>query len=393
MNLPVFDCLIDENLTDESGIYAISFVDAPANEIDFVALSAQAPKKEYLCRDSKKQILTGVVLRPDQLIFRSDKRLGEYYIRFQANEIEKIARKMMKTGIALQHTTHQHENRLDGNYLVELWIVENPELDKSRALGFEPMPKGTLMCSYKIEDKKYWDSQVMTGNVRGFSLEGFFFQQSVNSNINSKNNQTMNKIGNTKKNSLLSKLTQFLLDVVSVQKTDITQSGTAYVVFTLTDGKEVRVDADGFATLAGEQLPSGEHTLSDGNVLVVDDQGQFIETKESSVKNQNPEQATAPQALSNNEEIVDEKDKKKTPKASDNESVELLKAKIAELESKLSELSDLARDAGAEVQKLRKVTPSILPATALASNVRCANRHEQMAQALSQTIRKRKYKL
>ena len=153
MKLPVFDCLINENLEDESGIYAISFVDIPANEVDFVTLSAQKAKQELLCRDPKKQILTGVVLRPEQLIYRNDKNLGEYYIRFGAEEIEKIARKMMKSGVALHNTTHQHQQNLKGNYLTELWIVEDPEKDKSLALGFEPQTKGTLMCSYKIEDK------------------------------------------------------------------------------------------------------------------------------------------------------------------------------------------------------------------------------------------------
>lgn len=64
MNIPVYNCLIDENTEDQSGIYAISFVDVPANEIDFVTLAKQ-PKLERLNRDSKKQILTGVVLRPE----------------------------------------------------------------------------------------------------------------------------------------------------------------------------------------------------------------------------------------------------------------------------------------------------------------------------------------
>lgn len=129
MNIPVYNCLINENIDDESGIYAMSFVDAPANEVDFVALSKQ-PRREYLSTDTKKQILTGVVLRPNQLIYRNDAHLGEYYIRFSADQIEKIAHKMMRTGIALHNTTHQHQAPLKGNYMTELWIVENPEKDK-----------------------------------------------------------------------------------------------------------------------------------------------------------------------------------------------------------------------------------------------------------------------
>lgn len=396
MNIPVYNCLIDENTEDQSGIYAISFVDVPANEIDFVTLAKQ-PKLERLNRDSKKQILTGVVLRPDQLIYRNDPR-GEYYIRFSAEEIEKIAQKMMRTGIALQNTTHQHQNPLEGNYLTELWIVENPQHDKSQALGFTDLPKGTLMCSYKIADKHYWDTQVMTGNVRGFSLEGFFFQEisnnkTIKSITNQKQNEKMNQ-RNKKTGTLLSRISQFFLDIQAVEKADSTGSGTAYVLFTLADGKEVYIDADGFATLDDEQLPAGDHPLADGNILVVDDQGQFIETKEAATTTSNPSQTTAPEILKrvNRHQLEDQiVPQPEDEESTDGESTEILKQKIADLEAKLAELANLAKEANTEVQKLRSQTPSSMPATAMATCRRMSEmkRYEQMAQALSMTIRNR----
>lgn len=396
MNIPVYNCLIDENTEDQSGIYAISFVDVPANEIDFVTLAKQ-PKLEWLNRDSKKQILTGVVLRPDQLIYRNDPR-GEYYIRFSAEEIEKIAQKMMRTGIALQNTTHQHQNPLEGNFLTELWIVENPQHDKSQALGFADLPKGTLMCSYKIADKHYWDTQVMTGNVRGFSLEGFFFQEisnnkTIKSITNQKQNEKMNQ-RNKKTGTLLSRISQFFLNIQAVEKADSTSSGTAYVLFTLADGKEVYIDADGFATLDDEQLSAGDHPLADGNILVVDDQGQFIETKEAATTTSNPSQTTAPEILKrvNRHQLEDQiVPQPEDEESTDGESTEILKQKIADLEAKLAELANLAKEANTEVQKLRSQTPSSMPATAMATCRRMSEmkRYEQMAQALSMTIRNR----
>lgn len=397
MNIPVYNCLIDENTEDQSGIYAISFVDAPANEIDFVTLAKQ-PKLERLNRDSKKQILTGAVLRPDQLIYRNDTR-GEYYIQFSAEQIEKIAQKMMRTGIALHNTTHQHQNPLEGNYLTELWIVENPQHDKSQALGFADLPKGTLMCSYKIADKHYWDTQVMTGNVRGFSLEGFFFQEisknnnTIKSITNQNQNEKMNQ-RNKKSGTLLSRISQFFLDIQAIEKADATTSGIAYVIFTLADGKEVYIDADGFATLNDEQLPAGEHPLADGNILIVDDQGQFIETQEASTVASDPSQATAPETLrkANRHKLennADGEEKVLNPKAGD--STEALKQKIADLEAKLAELANLAKEANTEVQKLRSQTPSSMPATAMAACRKLSElkRYEQMAQALSMTIKRR----
>lgn len=376
MNIPIYNCLINENPEDDSGIYAISFVDSPANESDFIALSKQQ-SEVFLNKDPHKQILTGVVLRPDQLIYRKDSKLGEYYIKFSTEQIEKIAQKMMRTGLALQNTTHQHEAPLKGNYLSELWIIEDPEKDKSRALGFSSLPKGTLMCSYKIADKHYWDTEIMTGNVKGFSLEGFFIQKpETQSNLKSNKLNKMNK--KSKTTALLSRISRFFLDIQSAEKADSTSSGIAYLIFTLADGKEVYVDKDGFTTLDGEQLPAGEHPLSDGNILVVDEDGQMIETKESSVKNNDPEQATAPESL----------------QAAGKESVETLKKKIADLESKLSELAILAQEANSEIQTLRKHTPSSLPVSTARKGRKHTEmkRYEQMAQALSLSIKNKQNK-
>lgn len=376
MNIPIYNCLINENPEDDSGIYAISFVDSPANESDFIALSKQQ-SEVFLNKDPHKQILTGVVLRPDQLIYRKDSKLGEYYIKFSTEQIEKIAQKMMRTGLALQNTTHQHQAPLKGNYLSELWIIEDPEKDKSRALGFSSLPKGTLMCSYKIADKHYWDTEIMTGNVKGFSLEGFFIQKpETQSNLKSNKLNKMNK--KSKTTALLSRISRFFLDIQSAEKADSTSSGIAYLIFTLADGKEVYVDKDGFTTLDGEQLPAGEHPLSDGNILVVDEDGQMIETKESSVKNNDPEQATAPESL----------------QAAGKESVETLKKKIADLESKLSELAILAQEANSEIQTLRKHTPSSLPVSTARKGRKHTEmkRYEQMAQALSLSIKNKQNK-
>ena len=376
MNIPIYNCLINENPEDDSGIYAISFVDSPANESDFIALSKQQ-SEVFLNKDPHKQILTGVVLRPDQLIYRKDSKLGEYYIKFSIEQIEKIAQKMMRTGLALQNTTHQHQAPLKGNYLSELWIIEDPEKDKSRALGFSSLPKGTLMCSYKIADKHYWDTEIMTGNVKGFSLEGFFIQKpETQSNLKSNKLNKMNK--KSKTTALLSRISRFFLDIQSAEKADSTSSGIAYLIFTLADGKEVYVDKDGFTTLDGEQLPAGEHPLSDGNILVVDEDGQMIETKESSVKNNDPEQATAPESL----------------QAAGKESVETLKKKIADLESKLSELAIIAQEANSEIQTLRKHTPSSLPVSTARKSRKHTEmkRYEQMAQALSLSIKNKQNK-
>lgn len=387
MKIPVYNLLIDENENDETGVWAISFVDQPANEVDFVALGKEK-KEVYLNKDTQKQVLTGVILKPEQLIYRQSEKLGDYYIRFSAEQIEKIARKMMRTGVALQSTTHQHSTPLNGNYLTELWIVEDPQNDKANALGFANLPKGTLMCSYKIDDKAYWDSQVMTGHVKGFSLEGFFSQELAMSKSNKQ--LIMNK-KKRKESTLLGKISRFLLDLDSVTAADATASGVPYVVFVLADGKEAYVDEDGFVTLEGEQMPAGEHNLANGNLLVVDEQGQFVETREPSEDKTKPEDTKAPQAMRRNR-------KQKLASNLEPKTGEALKAKIAEMQQTIEQLTQaldeaqgMLEDTKGQVEEMRHRTPSARPAVQLnvQKPVGEMSTAERMAMALNQTIKRR----
>jgi len=359
--LPVYECKIRD--TDNTGIFAMSFVEVPAVEELFVALRASA-HKVTLVRNKAKQILSGVVLKPNQLIYRNDDQLGEYYIKYTAEDIEKIAQKMMRTGVALSTTTHQHEAQLKGNYLIECWIVEDPKRDKAVALGLGELPKGTLMASYKVESAKYWREQVLTGNVKGFSLEGLFNYKSV----------TMAKKVVTKK--VAPKLSAFGLAlqkmgipvlmedsaaaadaVAAVAEDDETDSGTPFLVFTLADGSEVFVDEDGFATLDGEQMPAGDHALNDGNILVIDDAGLMVITTEEA-EGEEPEAAPAAlkaAAIERGKAFLAKQ--KAAAKANPNKAkIEALKKQIAKLEAEPSTVKVTQSVDGAEGKKPSEMT-------------------------------------
>lgn len=271
---------------DNTGVYALSFVETPANESLFIALSKAAPVK--LSKDRQKQILTGAVLIPDQLIYRFDERLGEYYLKFTAEDIEKISHKMMRTGLALQSTTHQHEKPLKGNYLTELWIVKDPKRDKAVALGLGELPAGTLVASYKITDATYWASEVMAGKVKGFSIEGIFNFNNVNmkkTTIKPGAKPPAKKVGAM---SAFFKAFTALLegetaaeadDLADEAKKDEVDAGVPVLIFDLAEGGEIHVDSEGFATLDGEQMAAGEHALADGNFIVIDDAGLLVITQ------------------------------------------------------------------------------------------------------------------
>ena len=285
--LPVYDAKVGNSMNN-CGIYAISFVDCPATDQNFVALKKAEKFPVKLSIDRQKQILTGAVLIPDQLIYRYDNQRGEHYMKFSADEIEKIAIKMMKNGAVLTKTTHQHEKNLKNNHLVEVWIVRDSEKDKANALKLGNLPKGTLMASYKIGDKKYWAEQVLTGNVKGFSLEGLFSFKNVT--MSKKVEKEEAKKPQAKKggfSTFLHSLATLLEgetaaevdDLAGVAQRDETGSGTPFIAFELADGSgEVLADNEGFCTLDGEQMAAGQHALADGNILTVDDNGYFVET-------------------------------------------------------------------------------------------------------------------
>jgi hypothetical protein len=165
--MQVIELVIDEE-SDEIGVQAISVVNQPAVEVDFIALNKQVMLK---ASDEKKRILTGVALIPSKQIYRYDESIGEYYIYFSKETIEKASQLFLKESNQ-KNATYEHAYDFDGGIVVESWIVSDPQMDKAKHYGFD-VPKGTWMISMKIENDKVWQD-VLNGKVKGFSIEGYF---------------------------------------------------------------------------------------------------------------------------------------------------------------------------------------------------------------------------
>jgi hypothetical protein len=56
--------------------------------------------------------------------------------------------------------------------VVESWIVENSEKDKSNLYGFS-YPEGTWVISMKADNPEVKED-VKNGKIKGFSIEGYF---------------------------------------------------------------------------------------------------------------------------------------------------------------------------------------------------------------------------
>jgi len=132
-------------------------------------------KKDLFAALKEKQMLMGPLMTPMKLIPRKDEKTGEEYkVYFTADTIEKIAYKMMEDKLTDSvNIEHDGAKRVDGVYLVETWIVKDPENDKSVLYGYKPVI-GQWFGIYKISDGRVWNEFIKTGKVKGFSVEGYF---------------------------------------------------------------------------------------------------------------------------------------------------------------------------------------------------------------------------
>jgi hypothetical protein len=171
----IVELIIEED--DDSlfaGIDAISIVEHPAIEENFVALNQQ---KEYKLAeaDTDKRLLTGALLVPNKTIYRKDGN-DEYYIYFTRETVRKASEMFLMNGYQ-NNSTFEHKLELSGLSLVESWIVEDEVKDKSQIYDMD-LPIGTWVGTMKVTNEEVWQDFVKTGKVKGFSIEGYFVEKS-----------------------------------------------------------------------------------------------------------------------------------------------------------------------------------------------------------------------
>jgi len=164
--MDILELFIDEE--DAIGIEAISVVESPAIEEDFIALKNQEFKLAEV--DKEKRILMGAALIPNKPIYRRNQD-NEYYIYFSQATVRKASELFFINGNQ-NNSTLEHQVPLTGLSVVESWIVES-EKDKTRHYDME-VPVGTWMVSMKVLNDEVWNDYVKTGKVKGFSIEGYF---------------------------------------------------------------------------------------------------------------------------------------------------------------------------------------------------------------------------
>lgn len=164
--LPIYDVVL---LNEETGVFKISLVDEPAIEVDFIVQFKKEPI-QFKQTSNDKQILIGPLLIPNKLIYRNQNN-QEYFIRYSEKVIRDISEDFLKNK-RIDSINEMHLNKdVKDCYMIESWIIEDEEKDKSVLYGFN-LPKGTWMCTLKVNNKEYWDEYIKTGEFKGFSIEG-----------------------------------------------------------------------------------------------------------------------------------------------------------------------------------------------------------------------------
>ena len=164
---------------NKKGVYAVSLVDNPAMEGDFIQFEKENKLKFVKVDESKRRVM-GLILEPNKEVLRFNKETNTpYSVFFEKEDVEAVAYNFQKQGNQNNSTIQHDGTAIEGVSFVETWIVENPKVDKSTNFGFE-YPKGSWMGVMQLDNEDIWNEYVKTGIVKGFSIDALMQFEEVN---------------------------------------------------------------------------------------------------------------------------------------------------------------------------------------------------------------------
>ena len=169
--MKIVELILNEE-DENAGIDAVSLVEKPAIESDWVALKKHEVQLKTINED--KRLLMGAALIPNKQIYRRNEKTNEeYYIFFSKDTVRKASQLFLKESNQ-NNATIEHTKKISGMSVVESWIKEG-EQDKSNLYGFDAEP-GTWFITMKVENDEIWN-KVKSKEIKGFSIEGYFAEK------------------------------------------------------------------------------------------------------------------------------------------------------------------------------------------------------------------------
>jgi len=345
------------------GVFAISLVSAPATGEHYIAMAKQDKIVKFAKVDEEQRILMGLVLQPEQLIYRVDEDGNEFEMFFSAETIKDFSQNFFQSGFQL-NSKLEHDETIENVTFVESWLVADPKKDKSAAYGLS-YPVGSWLVSMKVDNDDIWNNYIKTGELKGFSIDGMVELEEVNF----KSNIQMSK---SNKNILA-----LLKQIVSgaEQEVEVTlgsvKSGELDIQF---DGETLEVGTPVFLIADDDekvQLADGTYKIDDAGEIVVKDGlvESMTEGEAEEVVDEEVVEEVAPDAeLAEEDEVIEEVN-------ADEESMKVIKEilddmfkayaesmeiKMSALDTKLETLTSKNVELKKQVVKL-SAQPSVKP--------------------------------
>lgn len=386
IELPVYSALIE---SEDDGIYCISLVDAPATEVGWQCFSKDEQDsliQKYSIQNEEQHILNSVVMVADSKIYRRDESGYEYYIVYSKETIRLMAEKLMRDN-TFNNIDIQHNEQLLPKGMVSLIELYIKDSEKGLSpVGFENVPDGSLMCSYKVHNDELWE-MCKNGTLNGFSLAGIFSVKRQEFNKQKKNFSYKHML-----KSIKEKLASLLMEFGEVS----TDKGTIYFEGELAVGVEVQ-DAE------GNPVADGEYVAEDKVIVVAD--GKVSEIKDKEVEEPETPETTEPTEPTEPETTVEaeEETPESEPETEHNdEPTEPQEApetpevenRVAELETKVGNLTALVEELKTKLETYL-ATPEVEPVSEsfskIVSDVKNPSRtHTAMRDALARVRESKK---
>jgi len=173
-DLPIYTITVDPAYAEDGqdlGIEAIAFTSTPAIKVKGMAFNQQT--KHVAFKDGLKYRITAPAMIPMEIYRRDDDTNEEYMVKFTVEEIDAMHSKFMQQLVNSSKFNLEHnDDKKVPAYILEAWLVDKPELDKSYTTYGIEVPTGTLMLTAQITDVDYYNKLVEEDQV-GFSVEGF----------------------------------------------------------------------------------------------------------------------------------------------------------------------------------------------------------------------------
>lgn len=336
----LYELDIDGN---SSEVYFNSIVSVPAHLRAALKFKMSKPKKQFSFND-EKQIVTGVVVAVDEFIDRYDEDTNEkFQVVFRKAVADKIMLDYFKKGYANNlNFEHSEGHKLKSAYLIESYQIDSQRGNSvPKAFEGQNLKDGSIIFSYKIEDKQEWELAKEKG---GFSIEGIF--EMIEVKTKKENMSLLKKLGLSKEDAKMT------VEKFKQSKEKFAEALTTEDIVVVWDG-ELEEGTEVFADVEGVLTPAeGTHTLTGEYEGVVIEVAEGVVTSVAMPAEQSKQLKEDEEKMAKESEVTEAFE---AIKADYESKIESLRTEFTKLvESKEEEIKTLKE----EFAKVKKATPA-----------------------------------